>query len=308
MDFIVLDIETTDFSPAKGGRIIEIAAVKVVDNQVVDKFSELINPGLSIPKKITELTSITNEMVENAPSINEVLQRFWKFIDGYVVVAHNAKFDWDTFLIPSFKNVSKYVTGSAVCTLNISKKIYGTKKIDENGNKITINNKLSDICERNNVLLKNAHRAIADCEALAECVLIMANKYPEMKESLENADKIKLDEKHNLTIEYKIHNVKYWELATSKSKKKLPLRRFYVDILPKNVNALTEQCYPGTVIFDINTKSWCNKDFLYNLDYQELEKKVLSFEKAQSLEEIYYKKRRVWKENLMKSQSIKQVG
>ena len=303
MDFVVLDIETTDFSPAKGGRIIEIAAVKVVDNKIVDRFSELVNPGLVIPKKIIDLTSITNEMVESAPSVNEVLQRFWQFIDGYVVVAHNAKFDWDTFLVPSFKGVSKYVTGEAVCTLKISKKIYGTRKIDENGNKVTITNKLADICERNGVSLENAHRAVADCEALAECVLKMSEKYDEMKESLKKADKVMLDKRHNLTIEYKVHSVKYWEPITPRVKNKLPLRKFYVDIVPRDINGLTEECYPGTVAFDINTKSWHNKDFLYNLDYNELEKRVLEVSGVQSLEELYYVKRKAWKEYVSKAQN-----
>lgn len=303
MDFVVLDIETTDFSPAKGGRIIEIAAVKVVGNKIVDRFSELVNPGLAIPKKIIDLTSITNEMVESAPSVNEVLQRFWQFIDGYVVVAHNAKFDWDTFLVPSFKGVNKYVTGEAVCTLKISKKIYGTRKIDENGNKITITNKLADICERNGVSLENAHRAVADCEALAECVLKMSEKYDEMKESLKKADKVMLDKRHNLTIEYKVHSVKYWEPITPRVKNKLPLRKFYVDIVPRDINGLTEECYPGTVAFDINTKSWHNKDFLYNLDYNELEKRVLEVSGVQSLEELYYTKRKAWKDYMVKSQN-----
>lgn len=303
MDFVVLDIETTDFSPAKGGRIIEIAAVKVVNNKIVDRFSELVNPGLSIPKKITELTSITNKMVESAPSVNEVLQRFWRFIDGYTVVAHNAKFDWDTFLVPIFKGVSKYVSGEAVCTLKISKKIYGTSKIDENGNRVKINNKLSDVCQRNNVSLENAHRAVADCEALAECVLKMCQDHAEMRDSLRKADKVKLDERHNLKIEYKVHSVNYWEPVTPRIKNKLPLRKFYVDIVPKDIDGLTEQCYPGTVAFDINTKSWHNKDFLYNLDYDELEKKVLQASGVKSLEELYYTKRRLWKEYVSKAQN-----
>lgn len=308
MNFVVLDIETTDFSPAKGGRIIEIAAVKIVNNKIVDRFSQLINPGLKIPKKITELTSITNEMVENAPSVNEVLQSFWNFIDGYTVIAHNAKFDWDTFLIPSFKGISKYVSGDAVCTLKLSKKIYGTKEIDENGNKVTISNKLADICRRNDVSLENAHRAVADCEALAECVLKMSEKYKEVEDAVKTADVVKLDERHNLKVEYKVHSVNYWEPVTQRVKNKLPLRRFYVGISPKDINGLTEDCYPGTVMFDINTKSWCNKDFLYNLDYKELEGRVLRSCGVQSLEELYYQKRRQWKGSMLKSQENRQVG
>ena len=299
MEFVVLDIETTDFSPAKGGRIIEIGAVKVKDGIVIDEFSELINPGLKIPKKITEVTNITNEMVADSPSVNAVMQRFWDFINGYVVVAHNAKFDWDTFLKPAFKDINKYVEGNAVCTLKISKKIYGTSKLDEMGNKVTISNKLEDVCKRNGVILENAHRAINDCRALAKCVLNMSTKHTELHDSIVNGDKIGLNKHHNLVIDYKVHAVKYWEPLTPRKKGELPLRRFYVDITPKDIEGLTEMCYPGTVIFDINTKSWLNKDFLYNLDYKELESRVLTTSKVSSLEELYYIKRSEWKNKVV---------
>lgn len=302
MDFVVLDIETTDYSPTKGGRIIEIGAVKVVDGKIVDEFSELINPGISIPKKITAITNITNDMVASSPSINSVLQRFWGFIDGYVVVAHNARFDWDTFLKPGFESISKYVKGSAVCTLKISKKIYGIKKINENGEKVSVSNKLEDVCKRNDVVLENAHRAIADCRALAECVLKMSNQHKVMYEAIVNGDKVCLDNSRNLKIDYKVHSVKYWEPVKPRKKNEIPLRRFYVDITPKDIEGLTDMCYPGTVIFDINSKSWCNKDFLYNLDYNELERRVLRVSEVSSLEELYYMKRRAWKQYALRAQ------
>ena len=301
MDFVVLDIETTDFSPAKGGRIIEIGAVKVVNGVIVDEFSELVNPGINIPKKITSITNITNEMVALSPSINLVLQRFWNFIDGFVVVAHNAKFDWDTFLKPGFEGISKYVEGNAVCTLKISKKIYGTKCIDENGEKITISNKLEDVCKRNNVVLENAHRAISDCKALAECVLEMSAKYEIMRQAILNGDKVRLDKNRNLEIDYKVHSVKYWQPVKPKKKNEKPPRIFYVDLTPKDIEGLTDMCYPGTVMFDINSKSWCNKDFLYNLDYNELEKRVLKASGVSSLEELYYMKLAERKKYMLKT-------
>lgn len=92
--FTVADIETTGFSPDKGGRIIEIGAVKIDKNgNIVDRFSEFINPGMKISKKITEITSITNEMVADAEYAGRVVSRFWDFINGTTVVFHNAAFD-----------------------------------------------------------------------------------------------------------------------------------------------------------------------------------------------------------------------
>lgn len=299
MEFVVLDIETTDFSPAKGGRIIEIGAVKVKNGKIVDEFSELVNPGLKIPKKITDVTNITDDMVKDCPSINTVLQKFWEFIEGYPVIAHNARFDWDTFLKPAFIGINKYVEGNAVCTLKISKKIYGNSTLDENGNKVSVSNKLEDVCKRNDVLLEDAHRAINDCRALAYCVLNMMDKHSILRDAIEYADKIQLNANHTLKIDYKIHSVNYWQAEKPKNKKVIPPRAFYVRITPRDIDGLTEMCYPGTVKFDINTKSWMNQDFLYNLNYSELEKRVLEFSKVSSLEQLYYLKIRERKNRML---------
>ncbi|MCR5735575.1 MAG: PolC-type DNA polymerase III [Lachnospiraceae bacterium] len=89
---VVFDIETTGFSPDKDS-IIEIGAVKVVNGEIKDRFSEFVNPLRSIPGKIFELTGITDEMVENADTITQVLPRFLDFCGNAVLVAHNAEFD-----------------------------------------------------------------------------------------------------------------------------------------------------------------------------------------------------------------------
>jgi DNA polymerase-3 subunit alpha (Gram-positive type) len=90
--FVVFDIETTGFS-AEHNEIIEIGAVKVTNGVVADRFSEFVHPTEGVPPRITELTSITNEMVSDAKPIEDVLPRFLKFIGDAAVVAHNAEFD-----------------------------------------------------------------------------------------------------------------------------------------------------------------------------------------------------------------------
>ena len=90
--YVVFDLETTGFSPVKD-KIIEIGAVKVEEGKITDKFSTFVNPKVPIPFEITRLTSITDEMVMNAPTIEEVLPEFLEFIDGAALVAHNAGFD-----------------------------------------------------------------------------------------------------------------------------------------------------------------------------------------------------------------------
>ena len=91
-DFVVFDIETTGFNPDKCS-IIEIGAVKIKDGVIVDRFSEFVNPKVPIPYRITELTSITDDMVIDAPVIEEILPKFLEFCEGCVLVAHNASFD-----------------------------------------------------------------------------------------------------------------------------------------------------------------------------------------------------------------------
>src|SRR5690625_3934279 len=101
--FVVIDIETTGFSPDKGGRIIEIAAVRVVHGVIKDKFHTLVDPQLKIPAKITRLTGITNEDVKGQPTAIKVLPELYRFIGDGVVVCHNLSFDWNRFLLRGFE-------------------------------------------------------------------------------------------------------------------------------------------------------------------------------------------------------------
>ena len=90
--FTVFDLETTGFS-VNYERIIEVSAVKIHKGVNVGEFSELVNPEKPIPPSVVALTGISNNDIKNAPSRLEVLSRFKKFIDGTILVAHNADFD-----------------------------------------------------------------------------------------------------------------------------------------------------------------------------------------------------------------------
>ena len=90
--FVVFDLETTGFSPI-ADKIIEIGAVKVQNGKITEKFSTFVNPKIPIPFRITQLTSITDQMVMDAPDIETILPQFLEFVGDAVLVAHNASFD-----------------------------------------------------------------------------------------------------------------------------------------------------------------------------------------------------------------------
>ena len=91
-EYVAFDIETTGLK-AEQNDIIEIGAVRLIDGQVVERFDTFIDDGVVIPKKITELTGITKDMLIGAPPSREALKRFREFCGSACLVAHNAKFD-----------------------------------------------------------------------------------------------------------------------------------------------------------------------------------------------------------------------
>ena len=90
-EIIAFDIETTGLAARKDS-IIEIAAVKVCDGQIIDRFHSYVNPGFHVPEQITELTGITDETVCRAPTIDIALRSFFDFIGTRLLIATNADF------------------------------------------------------------------------------------------------------------------------------------------------------------------------------------------------------------------------
>ena len=90
---IVLDVETTGLDYTKE-RIIEFAAVKLVNGEITDKFETLINPQQHIRKSSIAIHGITEEMVADAPTEDKIMPKIFKFIGKHPIVAHNAIFDW----------------------------------------------------------------------------------------------------------------------------------------------------------------------------------------------------------------------
>ena len=119
-DFIAFDLETTGLD-SKRNEIIEISALRFIDGELSDEFTTLVKPEQKIPQKITEITGINDTMVSNAPHISEVLDDFISFMDGSIVVAHNAEFDLE-FINQNISKYSKEINIKSVCdTLLLSR-------------------------------------------------------------------------------------------------------------------------------------------------------------------------------------------
>ena len=158
---IVLDFETTGLNTAKD-RIIEIGAVKLAHGQVVDSFGELVNPGVLLPEKISEITHITDQMLRDRPTAAELLPKLLQFMDGCPIAAHNAKFDC-AVLESELKRLGLTYTVPQLDTLTLARKLYPELKT----------HRLGSVCKHLGVSLKGAHRAVNDAAATAQCLALM---------------------------------------------------------------------------------------------------------------------------------------
>lgn len=152
-DYIVLDIETTGLDP-KFDEIIEIGAIKVINGEIVDEFSELVKPSCSITPFISSITGITNEMLENAKNINQVLPRFLDFVKDMTIVGHNVNFDINFIYDYALYISKKIFSNNYIDTLRFSRKLF-TNLHDH---------RLQTISQYLNLQEENYHRASYDCK------------------------------------------------------------------------------------------------------------------------------------------------
>ncbi len=155
--YIVLDLETTWLSKYKH-KITEIAAIRIDWDKVVNTYQTLINPQRNIPSWITRLTGITNEMVENAPTIDEILPAFLDFIKDDIIVAHNSSFDYWFLSENIYKHQNFWMENPVLCTRKLTSRL-----IPELPRK-----NLWSICDHMNLINDQAHRAMWDTVVTVE--------------------------------------------------------------------------------------------------------------------------------------------
>ena len=154
--FVIFDIETTGFSPDRD-RIIEIGAVRFESGEKTGDFSEFVNPGIPIPYKITQLTSIRDDMVIPADPIEKVLPRFLDFCRGCVLVGHNVGFDIG-FIRQNARNLGLDAPFTTIDTIGMARVMYpGHKSYN-----------LDAVGKLLNVVNPHHHRAVDDAQTTAE--------------------------------------------------------------------------------------------------------------------------------------------
>ena len=157
--FVVFDLETTGFSPVNN-RIIEIGAVKVENGEITDRFSTFVNPQVPIPFRIEELTSINDNMVMDAPVIEEILPQFLEFVGDAVLVAHNAGFDV-SFIEENCRRQGREQTFTYLDTVALARIMLPQL------NRF----KLDTVAKALHINLHHHHRAVDDAECTAEIFL-----------------------------------------------------------------------------------------------------------------------------------------
>lgn len=164
LDFCVVDLETTGYSPQSGAGIIEVGSVRIENGRIDRTFQEMVDPGHDIPPKITQLTGITNDDVRGADPVDDVLDRFFDFRDSAIFIAHNASFDLGF--------IKHYGPGSIddthVDTVTLARRLFDFES-----------NALTELIKEFNLERDDAHRALDDALATAELFLIMAREITE---------------------------------------------------------------------------------------------------------------------------------
>ena len=152
--YVLLDLETTGATPLKD-RITEIALIRFEHGIEVARWQTLVNPCADIPPFIQQLTGISNHMVSDAPTFDEVANKLLAFLEGAVLCAHNVRFDYG-FLKNEFKRMGIDLRQKVLCTVKLSRKLYPEYR----------SHSLDSIMQRHNLTTESRHRAMGDVELM----------------------------------------------------------------------------------------------------------------------------------------------
>lgn len=159
--YAIVDIETTGSHTAYS-RVTEISIFHHDGEKYSEVFNSLIDPGVPVPAYITGLTGITNEMLEKAPSFEQVADKVYELLKGRIFVAHNVNFDFN-FLKTEFEREGLELTEKKLCTVRLGRKIIPGLKSYSLGN----------LCSHIGIRINDRHRAGGDAAATAELLSLL---------------------------------------------------------------------------------------------------------------------------------------
>lgn len=169
LDFVVVDVEATG-AKTPPNRLIELGAYRIRGGRIVDKFSQLVNPEIPIPRFVVTLTGISNEMVRQAPVFADVAPKWLDFVSDSVLVAHNAPFD-TSFLNHEISRVypGHRMVNPHLCTVRLSRRVLPH----------IANHRLDTIADHFSIPILSRHRAGSDALATAEIFLFLLSRLEE---------------------------------------------------------------------------------------------------------------------------------
>ncbi len=184
-NYVIVDIETTGLS-SEYDSIIEISAIKVRNNEITDTFDNLVyEDGAYIDSFIEQLTGITQSMIQNAPSIKDILPSFLEFVESDIIIGQNISFDINFLYDRSLKYLNKLLINNHVDIARISRKLYKDEP----------HHRLEDIANRYGIDYSGAHRGLTDCKITFKA--LSALKQDVLSQYQSYADFIDLFKKHS---------------------------------------------------------------------------------------------------------------
>ena len=164
-NYVCVDIETTGLSKDKDS-IVEIGAIKVVDGKKKEVFEQLINPERKMPSGAMMVTGITDDMLEDKPTIEQVMPKFVTFCQGYPLLGHNVSFDYG-FLKTNAARLKLNWSASCMDTLKIAKKYLPQLP----------SRKLEYLCDYFDIIDEHHHRAMNDAQITIALYQILAERF-----------------------------------------------------------------------------------------------------------------------------------
>jgi len=163
--YVAVDLETTGLN-AKYEKIIEIGAIKVINGKTIDKYETFVAAGKKLPAKITNLTGITDDMLEGAKSQREAIIEFVDFCEDMPLLGHNIMFDF-LFLKKQAVNENLPFEKAGIDTLKIARKYLPDLE----------KRSLDYLCEYFQIARVHSHRAFEDAVAAKQLYEILAERF-----------------------------------------------------------------------------------------------------------------------------------